>query len=163
MQILQAYLIAVHGLPNLSSCTTFPMFHMLTSQVFVRHAVHTSICSFSVFLGQGQLMHIHKTLDSIQRRSAQRSQQQRLEQEHMHAADMDTISLRAKVNSRCAYWSHAHIGHMLSIAVHNSSDITGKNATIRYQEVFPKIVIMSCVVGPQLSFIRAWNSLDNMW
>ena len=63
-----------------------------------------------VFAGQGQLMHIHKTLDSIQRRSAQRSQQRRLEQEQTHAADMDTISLRAQVNARCGL--HAHVGHM---------------------------------------------------
>lgn len=93
----------------------------------------TDVYLSNVFLGQGQLMHIHKTLDSIQRRSAQRS---RLEQQQMHAADKDTISLRAKVNARCE--PHAHVGHMLCIAVHINPDTTVESPTVVY-----------CVFGQQ--------------
>ena len=88
-------------------------------------------------------MHIHKTLDSIQRRSAQRSQQHRLEQEQMHAADIDTISLRAEVNARCE--PHANVSHMLCIAVHNHPDITGESKTVVY-----------CVFG-LYDIVRAWR------
>lgn len=63
---------------------------------------------------QGQLMHIHNTLDSIKRRSAQRSQQQQMEQGQLYTAETDTISLRAKVNARCEL--HAY-DHMLRTAV----------------------------------------------
>ena len=87
-------------------------------------------------------MHIHNTLDSIQRRSAQRSQQHRLEQEQMHTADIDTIRLRAKVNARCE--PHAHVGHMLCIAVHDNPDITSESNPVVYS-----------VFGLHLDLIRA--------
>lgn len=59
---------------------------------------------------QGQLMHIHKTLDSIQRRSTQRSVlRQQMDQGQPGTAETDTISLRAKVNARCELCAYGHM------------------------------------------------------
>ncbi|DBB13859.1 TPA: hypothetical protein ACH3X3_000849 [Trebouxia sp. C0006] len=50
----------------------------------------------------GELMHIHKTLQTIQRRSNQRSQQRLHDKQQTDAAAMDTVALRAKVNASVA-------------------------------------------------------------
>ncbi|KAL3144915.1 hypothetical protein ABBQ32_003424 [Trebouxia sp. C0010 RCD-2024] len=51
----------------------------------------------------GQLMHIHQTLDSIRKKSAQRSQQHQKMQQQMPAGHMDTIALRARLNASVAH------------------------------------------------------------
>lgn len=50
----------------------------------------------------GELMHIHQTLQSIKSRSAQRSKQHRLEQGQTDTADVDTVMLRARINASVA-------------------------------------------------------------
>ncbi|KAL0033068.1 hypothetical protein WJX79_000936 [Trebouxia sp. C0005] len=50
----------------------------------------------------GELMHIHKTLQTIQIRSNQRSQQRLHDKQQTGAAAMDTVALRAKVNASVA-------------------------------------------------------------
>ncbi len=45
-------------------------------------------------------MHIHNTLQTIQKRSNQRSQQRLHEMQQTDAAAMDTVALRAKMNAR---------------------------------------------------------------
>ena len=118
------------ALPVLRVTSSF--FLYVSRANFMRGMPSISVFSFNAFLGQGQLMHIHKTLDNIQRRSAQRSQQHHLEQERMYAADLDTVSLRAQVNARCE--PRAHIDYVLRIAVHTGTnpDITqsGESASV---------------------------------
>lgn len=79
--------------------------------------MHRMSLTIQLVCCQGQLMHIHKTLDSMKRRSAQRSaHQQQTEQGQLVAAATDTISLRAKVNARCVCVLCAY-GHMLYVAL----------------------------------------------